>query len=136
MSIFEQATRRKLRFNSSIGQLSTEQLWDLPLIKATNRSGTDLDTVGRAIKRDLKTMEEDSIVKTRPDPRKEELTLQLAIVVSIVETKQAEIKKAEESAIKREKRRVLNEALAKRDETDLAGKSREDLLKELEALDD
>ena len=31
MDIFEQASRRKLRFETALGQLNTEDLWSLPL---------------------------------------------------------------------------------------------------------
>lgn len=36
ISIFEQASRQKLRFETSAGKLSIEDLWDLPLTSNNN----------------------------------------------------------------------------------------------------
>jgi hypothetical protein len=51
MNIFEQATRRAIRFESAKGDLSVEQLWDLPL---QSRNQFDLDTVAKTVNRQLK----------------------------------------------------------------------------------
>jgi len=135
MSIFQQASRLKLRFASTIGLLTVEHLWDLPLVSKTGSTKPDLDTIGREIKRELRTMEEDTLVETKRDPQRDILTLRLAIIVAIIETKQAEIKKAEEAAVKREKRRKLQEALARHDDKALESASRDEILKQLAEID-
>ena len=49
--MFEKASRLKLRFSTSIGMLSAEDLWDLPL---SSRNGTaNLDDVARNLDVDL-----------------------------------------------------------------------------------
>ena len=54
-NLFLQATREKFRFESSKGDLSVEQLWDLPL---TSRTGFDLDTVAKAVNKFVGALEE------------------------------------------------------------------------------
>ena len=58
--MFEKATRRKLRFTSAAGLLSTEDLWDLPLTSATGKA--NLDDIAKALNRRLKDAEEVSFV--------------------------------------------------------------------------
>ena len=64
-NLFMQATREKFRFESSKGDLSVEQLWDLPL---TSRTGFDLDTVAKAVNADLKASNEESFVNASNNP--------------------------------------------------------------------
>ena len=45
MNIFERASRRKLRFDTVVGLLATEQLWELPLTAKGERP--DLDKLAR-----------------------------------------------------------------------------------------
>jgi len=49
MNIFERAARAKVRFSSAVGELTTEQLFDLPLTATGNR--LSLDAVARDIYR-------------------------------------------------------------------------------------
>ena len=64
MSIFEQASRLKLRFASVKGELTIEHLWGLPL---QSKTSFDLDTVAKAVARDLKAVTEESfVVETSP----------------------------------------------------------------------
>ncbi len=132
MNIFERAIRRKLRFSTNRGDLTTEQLFDLPLI---SNDSFDLDNVARDISRELRDINEGSFVNAKPDPRKTELELQLEIVKHAIESKQADIAAAEKRQATVEKRRRLVDALAAKEGEELAGKSREELLKELEELD-
>lgn len=137
MDIFEQASRQKLRFPSTKGELTTEQLWDLPLLVTGNARGTgfDLDTIARGINADLKAITEDSFVVTRPDPRKAVLTLKLDILKHVIAAKIDENEARKASAEKAEKRRKLLDALAAKEDAELGSKSKEDILKELAALD-
>ena len=59
MDIFEKAAREKLRFDSPIGDLTTEQLWDLPLTSA-NIQRPSLDFMARAVSRELRDFGEES----------------------------------------------------------------------------
>lgn len=79
--IFEKASRQALRFASTVGELTTEQLWHLPL---TSKNKACLDGIARNIYSELKGLEEVSFVESKPDPRKSTLSLQLDIVKHII----------------------------------------------------
>ena len=133
MNIFEVASRKKFLYDTEIGQLNTEQLWDLPL--QSKRDGrADLDKTARVIFQELKGLEETSFVDTAPNPRKADLEVKLEIVKHIIAVKQAENKAAVEKAEKAERKRKLLEALANKEDQELAGKSREQLEAEIAAL--
>lgn len=52
MEIFERAARLKLRFETKKGQLSAEDLWDLPLSSTTER--TNLNSIAISLHQKLK----------------------------------------------------------------------------------
>lgn len=87
MDIFEQASRQKLRYPSAKGELTTEQLWDLPL---THKTGFDLDNVAKAVNRDLIASSEDSFVVSTANPAKAANELKLDVLKFIIASKQAE----------------------------------------------
>lgn len=131
MSIFEQAARRKLRFVSSIGNLVAEQLWDLPI---THKSKPSLDEIAIAYAKGLRDLGEFSFVEAKPDPRKEECELALAILKRVIEVKMAEAALAQEAARRAERKQKILEALEKLEGSELATKSRDELLAELNGL--
>lgn len=133
MNIFERAIRKKLRFASIRGELTTEQLFDLPL---TSGSAFSLDGIARSVHAELQEVTTASFVDIKPDPRKTDLTLQLDILKHVIAAKQKAIADAENTALKTEKRRKLIDALAMKEDQERASMSREDILKELEALDE
>lgn len=133
MNIFERAARAKLRYPSSVGALTTEQLFDLPLTAKGDR--VDLDKVAREVYHELKSLEEGSFVDIKPDPRKTDLELRLEIVKHVIAAK-LEAKAAAEKALeKAERKRKLLGALASKEESELAGMSKEDIEKEIAQLD-
>ncbi|PZR92020.1 MAG: hypothetical protein DI537_14435 [Stutzerimonas stutzeri] len=132
MSIFEQASRKKFRFPSSKGELTTEQLWDLPLI---SKNPFNLDGVAQTIAFDLDAVTTRSFVQTKPDPRKADLTAKLEVVKHIIGVKLKEQEEAANKAATAEKRRKLVEALAAKDEEAITKLSREDILKQLAELE-
>lgn len=86
MNIFESAVRQKFRFPSTKGELSTEQLFDLPL---TSRTQFDLDNVARALSKQLRELGEESFVE-RDNPQRQPLQQKLDLVKYIIETRIAE----------------------------------------------
>lgn len=131
--LYLQATRKKYRFPSNAGQLILEQLWDLPL---QNKTGLDLDTIARTINAELKSITEESFVATKTDPRKPDLEAKLEIVKGVITIKLAEEQAAKERAEKKAKRDKIMAALAAAEDRSLQSASKEDLLKQLAALDD
>jgi len=131
MSIFEQATRKQLRFPSTVGELSTEQLWELPL---THKTKVSLDGIAIAVAKGLRDVGEFSFVEAKPDPLKETLTLQLEILKRIIEVKKAEAEAKLLADKKAERKQKILEALEKVEGSELAAKSKEELLAELNSL--
>ncbi len=132
MDIYKQAARKKLRFETNRGTISTEDLFDLPL---TSRTGFDLDTVARGVAAELRSITEDSFVENKPDPRKADLTLKLDLLKDVIAVKQEAKKAADERATRQAKRQLLLETLAAKEVDEIKGKSKEDILKELAEID-
>lgn len=130
--IFERATRCKLRFDSSVGDITAEQLWDLPLTAKGERS--DLDKLARAVNTELKSIEEGSFVTLRPDPRKDELALKLDVLKRVIEAKLADKAAAEKAAQTAERKRKLMAALNAKEEQNLVGMTKEQIEAEIAAL--
>ena len=130
-NIFEQAARRKLRFASSVGDLTAEQLWDLPL---THKSRPNLNDLAIATAKELRDLGEFSFVEAKPDPRKDVLTLQLEIQKRIIGVKMAEAALRQEADKRAERKEKILEALDKVEGSELASKSKEELLAMLNAL--
>lgn len=125
MEIFERASRAKLRFPTTKGSLSTEDLWDLNL--------TSLDTIAKQANRRLKDEEEESFV-TPKTKKASENQLQLDILKHIIASKQAteeaNKKRAETNA---QIARIEGIILEKQDKS-LTEKSVDDLKAMLETL--
>lgn len=127
------AIRKKFRFPSPAGLLNLEQIWDLPL---QHKTGLDLDTVARTINGELRSITEESFVVTKTDPRKPELEIKLAIVKDVIATKLAEEQAAKDKADRKLKRDKILGALSAAEDRSLQSASKDDLLKQLAALDD
>lgn len=130
MNIFERATRTKIRFPSSKGDLSIEQLWDMPL---QSRTGFDLDSLAKATAKALREQEDDSFVK--PKATNPDLTLRMELVKHIIEVKLAEEAARAERAEKQAKRQKLLEALNAKENEAINSLSADEIRKQLEALD-
>jgi hypothetical protein len=141
MDIFESASRKKLRFASPKGELTAEQLWDLPLLTAgsvrTSQGipNVDLDTIARTVSKSLKDVSEESFVTVSTNPAKAIFELQLEIVKHIIAVKVADAAKAKDRADKADKRRKLLDALAAKEDEEIGAKSKDTILKELAELD-
>lgn len=130
-NIFILASRKKFRFSSSKGELSVEQLWDLPLVSKT---GFDLDTIAKTVSRELKGMEEESFVETRSNPRRGDLEAMMEVVKTVIATKQADNRTATEKAARDSLRSKLREAIETKKDRQLGEMSIEELEAQLAAL--
>lgn len=126
-NLFKIATRRKMRFPSTRGMLTAEQLYDLTL--------PDLDSTARAIHGDLKSLTEDSFVEIKPDPRNGLLTDALDLVKEVIADKLADKDRAEKRAKKSALRTILLAAAARKQDEALSSASLEDIQKQLAELD-
>lgn len=130
--LFLTATREAWRFPSVKGQLSVEQLWQLPLIN--NRDKFDLDGVAKLVNADVKQQSEESFVtptKTDNTPR-----LKLDLVRYIIQVKLDERTATANALAKAEERKKIMDILDRKTDAALEATSVEDLkarLKQLEA---
>lgn len=131
-NLFEKATRQKLLFESKVGQINTEQLWDLPLL---SKNGLDLDTVAKTAKRQLDAASEESFVSST-SPAKALAELRLEVVKHIISVKLAEKDAAAKKASKAELRKQLTAALAEKQSDALKGMSVEEIERKLAELED
>ena len=106
--MFEQASRLKLRFETTRGVLSYEDLWDLPLTSARSVSLNDI-AIGlhHQLKHDTVSFVDD---EERPDPR---LQLSFDIVKHIIDVRKAEQKTLAEARAKAEQKQKLLGLLAR-----------------------
>ena len=131
-NLFLQATREKFRFESPKGDLSVEQLWDLPL---TSRTGFDLDTVAKAVNSDLKGANEESFVNTTNNPAVSRLQAKLEVVKAIIEVKLAQAEAMKKHAEKAAERQRLMEVLHSKKGQELQGLSVEEIERRLSQLE-
>ncbi len=124
-NIFEAASIGKIRFETTRGLITTEDLWDLPLTAGM----VNLDNVAKAVNKRLRETEESFVVTTKKDKL---LELKLDVVKHVIAVKLEEVKDAKEAAKRAEKKEILSEAIAIKEVSELVdGKSVKELKKEL-----
>lgn len=134
MNIFEYAARHKVRFTSPRGNLTVEQLFDLPLVD--KRGGTiDLETVARTTNGELREIGEESFVSTSPDPLRAVTEIKMEIIKYVIAAKQADVQRAVDAAKRASIRARVSEAIAKKEDAAFDDMSVDDLRKQLAELD-
>ena len=132
MNIFESASRQALRFESPVGMLTVENLWDLPLTARGTK--TDLDTVAKLTNQALKSVTEESFVSVKENPNKRTYELRLEIVKYIISEKLAQEEIQRKVTATRERKQQLLELLAEKDNEAMKGLTREEILSQLESM--
>jgi hypothetical protein len=133
MKLFETAARKKYRFESVRGQLTTEQLFDLPL--KNTKTNFDLDSVAQEVDAELKIVAgQTSFVSTTASTATTDLENKLEIVKYVISDKIASQAAANDSVKKAEERRKLFDLLAEKENAELAGLSKEEILKKIDEL--
>lgn len=132
MNLFEKASKEKIRFATAKGNLTVEQLWDLPLSSA--RGGLSLDGVARAVNAKLKEVSEESFVSTTSNPEKSLYELQLEIVKHIIAVRQDENAKKRTDAERKAEREHLEQLLLKKQDERLGQMSEDDIKARLAEL--
>lgn len=127
-NIFEQASQQKLRFETPKGQLSTEDLWNLPLQSSTGK--VNLDDIARSISAKIKDSAVESFVSKVTDVNKVE-RLRLDIVKRVIEVKLAKAEKIKNEKADAEHKQRLLDALSAKKEEHLSNMSEEELKAEL-----
>lgn len=129
--LFLRASREKFRFPSVRGELTTEQLWDLPL---TATSGFCLDAVAREVNAELREASEESFVETARNPAKELLEAKLELVKAVIAIKQEENARKREAAARARQREFLKDLLHRKEQDALAGLSTDEIRARLAEL--
>jgi hypothetical protein len=125
MSDFKQASKEKLRFSTSKGNLTVEQLWDLTL--------TDLATCIKGVKKVLKGSSEDDDLAFLDSNITVDKTQQLRfdILKDVYLTKKQEADDRKTAKEVKEHNQKILALIAEKQEEGLKGKSIEDLEKML-----
>ena len=131
MSIFEQASIQKIRFQSVRGELTTEQLWDLPL---QSKNQFDLDTVAKEANASLKSVTEESFVTTTTSPAKARYELMLELVKHVIAYKLKANEDARNKAAKAAKKEKLLGILGEKQDAALKELTAEELAKQIAEL--
>ncbi len=134
--IFEKATKMKLRFDTPLGSLPVEDVWDLPLLPAPGRKNqANLNDLAKALNKAIKDHEGEDFVRQRLITRTDELLqLRFDVVKRIIDVKLEELDAAEAAAKAQEKKARIMEIIARKEDESLAEKSIDDLRNLLEEL--
>jgi hypothetical protein len=131
VNIFEAASRQKLRFPSVRGELTAEQLWDLPL---TARNDLSLDAVARAVNTELRASTTESFVATVRNAKADDYAVCLEIVKHIIAVRLEENANRTAAAARAAQREKIMSIMASKQDQVLEGKTLEELQAELLAL--
>ena len=128
---FEKLIRTKGRFDSPQGQLTAEDLYDIPL--TSSRGKANLDDVARQLSKQVREAETESFV-IKPPKADESSLLKFEVVKHIIAVRLAENEAASALAANKEKKQQLLQLIVQKENEQLAGQSIDDLRKMVEAL--
>lgn len=124
INLFYIASRSKFRFPSTKGDLTVEQLWEMPL---TSRNGFSVNDVAIRVNSELKSLEEESFVETSSNPRRTELRQMLDLIKTIIATRKQENEEATEAARKASLRKQIMDTIATKEKDQLSTMSIDEL---------
>lgn len=130
---FELAVKLKVRFATSRGDASLEQLYDMPL---TSRNGFDLDTTARSVYQELKSIDEVSFVSSVPNKAKDLLQLKLDLITHVIASKLDENSKVLKAAKNKEERQKLLAILNQKQDEELSTLSADEIKARILALEE
>ncbi len=120
MTLFEKATRKKIRFNTDVGNISTEDLWDLAL--------TTLDATAQRLHAKVSGEATVSFIDApNTSEAYREDKLRFEIIKRVIEVRLGDRERADKvAAAKAQKQRIL-EIINKKNDKNLKNKSVEEL---------
>ena len=124
--MFEKATKNKYRFASAKGNLTVEDLWDLPL---THARSLNLDDFAKDLDKDIKENDVTSFVTTTTAVN-DELEIKFAIVKHIIKVKLTEAAAARLAMENKRRRQQILCLINDKKNDELRGKT----IEELEAM--
>lgn len=125
MNIFEQATRKRLRF-AYRGNVTVEDLWVISL--------EGLDGMYQDLSKAIRESESDSLLGNDNSLGLEKVKLKAEIIKHIVKTRLDEAKNAENELLNKQKKDRIAELIERKKDDELLEKTPEELEAMLEAL--
>ena len=119
--MYKKAIRAKLRFQTSKGLLTIEQLWGLTLTELKNLIISLHETVKKVPSEDLAFLETETVQEESEDK------MRFNIAVDVYKTKQQEAKDSREEASKKAYNQHIAGIIAEKEEADLRNKSIDEL---------
>lgn len=129
--MFEIAARKKVRFDTSRGMMSVEDLWELPLTSTKNNP--NLDDIARNLHRQLNNGENVSFVHGT-NMSDSQVQFKFDLVRHIIDTRLEENKIRSESQERATKKQALLAIMAERQSADIRNLPMEDLQKMIDEL--
>jgi hypothetical protein len=131
-NIFEYASRHKLRFSSSRGELTVEQLWDVPL---RSKDDLNLNAVAQAASKALKAASEESFVETARTAVHVKLETTLEVVKHVIGVKLFEEQAAQTRAANKAEKEQLLAILVEKQAGKLSALSEKQIKEKIAALE-
>jgi hypothetical protein len=132
-NMFEYATRNKLRFQSTRGELTVEQLWDVPL---RSRDDLNLDAVAKSTSKALKEISEESFVETAKTAEHSRREMALEVVKYVIDSKLADEEAVKRRADNRLEKEKLLAILAEKQDGKLSELTEKELRRRIKALEE
>ena len=129
--MYKQAARLKLRFQTKMGLLSTEDLYDLPL--TSTKGNANLDDLARELDKKVKETASTSFV-IKPAKTDDTTQLMFDIVVDVINTRLAENEAKTRKHALEAQRQKITEAIVEKEHGLLKDASLDDLKAQLAAL--
>lgn len=123
--LYKKASKQKLRFKTQKGNVSVEDLWDIPL---TSKKCVSVDDIAKTLNKELKTDQDESFVITTAK-RKTVTELKFEIVKDVIKTRLADIKTRENAVLRKASKEKILELIADKENDELRSKSKAELEK-------
>jgi hypothetical protein len=133
LDIFKIAAQRKLRFDTPKGQLTAEDLYDLPLQSTTGAA--NLDDVAKGLNKAISEAEEGSFVSGRTTASAE-LNVKFDIVKAVIQDRLAAKEQSRTAGIRKAERERIDAIIAAKQDAALEDKSLEELVQMRQELTD
>jgi len=123
VNIFEQVSRAKLRFDSKIGSLTAEDLWDLPL---TSKNKANLNDIARVLSKQIRDLGEEDFVG-HVTSENSELNLSFATVKYVISVRLDENKAITNAAADKTRKDKIRAIIERKKDSEQEALSIEDL---------
>lgn len=130
--MFEKASRLKVRFTTSKGQLTVEDLWDLPMT-SQNAATPNLNAIAKDLNRQLRDEDIIDFVDEKT-PTRALLELKFGLVKHIISVRRQEATDRTTAIANKQKADRIQDILKTREDQALANMSTEDLTKMIQDL--